>query len=172
MNEIHITEVWAAAALVIGFQLLAFSWRLDRELKLMDLYKEKQIDEPNWFPLGDYLNLLSMLVLISKVFIYYADPKAAASGLTLSLILLAGYPFTIIGHYWLFTNPAPKDRPYCTWQEALCIIVTLVFATWFAVSRKVFYHTILNWLLLPLIAVIVGIVAIFVFVKSKKTKLS
>jgi hypothetical protein len=144
----HIYEVWTSAAVLVGFQLISFAWRLSRELELM----KRQPKEKNWFPPANYLNLLSMLVLIVAVFVLptpnpIGDERARA-GLQLSLILLAGYPFAIAGHYRLFRIAKPKPRPYCTLQEALFVFVTMAGASWFMISAHFFSgRRLLNWLL-------------------------
>jgi len=149
-------EVWAAAAVVIGFQLISFAWRLSREAELMTRHPRKE----NWFPIADYLNLVSMLVLVGYVFVYHPTEQSAASGLSLSLILLAGYPFAILGHYRLFVKAVPEDRPYCTPQEAVSVILTICFALWFMVSHNFYYHRPMNWLIPGIIVVAVAVFGI------------
>jgi hypothetical protein len=143
----HIYDVWVAAAVLIGFQLNAFTWRLSRELDLMRSHPKGK----NWLPLADYLNLLSMLVLILAVFVVPAHSggvELAKSGLALSLLLLLGYPFAIAGHYRLLRVHQPKERPYCSLQEFLAIGATLIAAGIFMEANQMFRSCVyLNWAL-------------------------
>jgi hypothetical protein len=142
----HFYEIWTSAAVLIGFQLTAFTWRLSRELTLVDAHPYQK----NWLPPADYLNLLSLLVLITTVFVipsrchYDIAPK----GVGLSLILLLGYPIAIAGHYRLFRVAPPRPRPYCTLQESWAVTLTLLGATCFMVVKQFFagrFGRLLDW---------------------------
>ena len=57
-----LADVWVAAGVVIGFQLTAFSWRMNRELS------EYETGD-RWFPWADWLNVTSLLVTVGGVFV-------------------------------------------------------------------------------------------------------
>jgi amino acid transporter len=141
MEGLHLGEIWAAGAVIIGFQLVCFAWRLSRELELMKMHPQGL----NWFPPADYLNLFSMLILVFTVFVYRPSEQSAALGLRLSLILLAAYPLATLGHYRLFRVAQPQKRPYCTLPEAAFIVVTIFFAGWFMISHNLFDNARMNW---------------------------
>ncbi len=57
-------NIWSAAAVLLGFQLAAFTWRLQRELTM-----ESGGVETVWFPLADWLNLVAFVVVAGGVFL-------------------------------------------------------------------------------------------------------
>jgi hypothetical protein len=169
----HIYEIWRVAAVLLGFQMTVFIWRLNREVALMS----SKPDETNWFPPADYLNLSSMFVLIFAVFLAPAldgsGDDRASTGLRLALCLLAGYPFAIAGHYRLFRIGKPARRPYCTFQEGVAVLSTMAFAGGFMVSTQFFGPSCaLNWLL-PLIfdLGVIGIIALTFFRRKRSADL-
>jgi hypothetical protein len=110
-------HAWTAAAVLLGFQLTAFTWRLNREV---DVHRATRPEDPpqNWLAPSDYLSLFSLLITVVAVFVLplvFNDrpifkEKAmdywAVRAFGLSLILFAGYPFALLGHYnLLFAAP-------------------------------------------------------------------
>ena len=92
-------NLWNAASVILGFQFTAFAWRMTREREIATK------GGPTWFPFADKLNVFSMLVSITGVFLApilgfkFVHPAGA---LVVSLLLLAAYPFALAGHYDLF----------------------------------------------------------------------
>jgi hypothetical protein len=165
--DVHLSQLWTLATIVILFQLIAFGWRLSRE-------SEPAKSNASWLPPADFLNLLSILVSICTVFVLPALGIAvyeAPAGFALSLILLAGYPFAIAGHYRLFRMGAAKERVYCTLQEALAICLTCVAVGVFMYRYQLFagpQAEMLNWLLPLLMAWIILGNSVFELAKSKR----
>jgi hypothetical protein len=127
-DSIKMGEVWTAAAVLIGFQVTVFLWRLQRELELA------RRKGPNWFPPADYLNLFSLLtaslVLVLPTIIPAMAARGAARVLALSVILFVGYPFALVGHYGLlFTGEVDKlPGKYSTLAEKIIFVLTGVAA--------------------------------------------
>jgi hypothetical protein len=127
-GEISPDTVRSAAGVIVGFQVAAFTLRINREIEVGDR------GERTWLPLADYVNLVSMTVALVGFFIapivgFYGEPTAAKA-LGLSLVLLACYPYALVGHYELFTGEDREDRTrdYCPRQEKIAITVTLLLA--------------------------------------------
>jgi len=127
-DSIKMGEVWTAAAVLIGFQVTVFLWRLQRELEVA------QRSGSNWFPPADYLNLCSLLVAASVLVLPIINaamtPREAASVLGLAVILFAGYPFALVGHYGLLFSGEVKQLPgkYVTLPEGIVVFLTFVVA--------------------------------------------
>ena len=100
LEGVKLWDLWIVAGVVAGFQIGAFRWRIDRELKM-----EYQC-ETVWFPPTDYMLAFSFVALLVWVFILPAlgivSVECAARGLVASMIPLGVYPFGLIGHYQLF----------------------------------------------------------------------
>jgi hypothetical protein len=118
----------------LGFQLTAFAWRVQRELNLRTPVK--------WVPPADLLNLVSLGVIVVGVFALPtlrlpANDTFARDAFVLGLLLFAGYPFALAGHYRLFRTGPPKPgdeiRPtgWCSASEAfvvsLCALAAAIF---------------------------------------------
>jgi hypothetical protein len=67
MAHVELKEIWTAAAVLMGFQVTAFIWRLNRETTVAEA------GGVNWVPPADYLSLCSLLVAAYGV---YASPIA------------------------------------------------------------------------------------------------
>lgn len=123
------SDIWVPAGIVFAFQIQMVRWRIDRELRM------EAESERVWFPLCDWLNLLSMMVTAAFVFVLpmLGWPTTdgalvlARTGFGLSVVLLIGYLLALIGHYRLFF-PRKGPRPLSTLQEWSAVIVTLIFA--------------------------------------------
>lgn len=121
----ELKDVWTAAAVLLGFQLAGFTWRLARE---MDVAKEGGI---NWIPPADYLNLSSLLITVLGVFVLpgtgLIPSHIAERALGLSVVLFAGYPFALLGHYGLLFNKGTRlPGKYWTRQEKVVIAITVL----------------------------------------------
>lgn len=127
--EISLSDIWGATGFLIGLQIAAFAWRVSRELNMAE--KEEII----WLPLADMMNLFAMVVAFLGVF---ALPLAGIENselprisLGLSIVLFAGYPFALAGHYNLYTKGKREKADYCTKQEKTVVLITIVFAMTF-----------------------------------------
>jgi len=115
-------NIWSAAAVLLGFQLAAFTWRLQRELTM-----ESGGVETVWFPLADWLNLVAFVVVAGGVFLL---PVLGVSNRTLprdafglGVVILAFYPFALVGHYKLFRQrKARVGRPKCPREELIVLV--------------------------------------------------
>jgi hypothetical protein len=110
-------NIWNAASVILGFQLVAFTWRMTRERDMNSRGK------PTWFPFADMLNLAAIVVNIGGTFlapIFGIGEIHPAGALALSLILFAAYPFALAGHYELFWKDWGKDE-YFPKQERIVV---------------------------------------------------
>ena len=121
VRSLSIADLWTAAGVLLGFQLAALLWRLNRELYM----REKRCPERTWIPDSDIVMAASMLIIVVGVFILpildFISVQNAARLLGLSAIFLAGYPFALAGHYNLYRDvKGPRDRR--TGQELIALI--------------------------------------------------
>lgn len=92
-----------------------------------------------WFPVADYLNIVS--IAISMIFVFIVPiviqlPRIRMWMLGTALLLFTAYPFALVGHYEIFR---PKVRPtqpeYCPCQEWIVLVATgvliVVFWIWY-----------------------------------------
>jgi heme/copper-type cytochrome/quinol oxidase subunit 2 len=125
--EISLEHVWAAAAFLIVLESGAFTWRVTREVGMADR------GEVNWLPPADVMNLVAMVVAWLGVFVSpivgFRNAKIPPVALGLSIVLFAGYPFALAGHYELWTK-GPRSCPavYCSTQEIIAISFTATVA--------------------------------------------
>jgi hypothetical protein len=116
-------NIWTAAGVLLGFQLTAFTWRLNRELEMGDR------GERVWVPLADMLNLAAFVVVVGGVYVLpvlgVSDRALPRDALGLGVVMLAFYPFALLGHYELFKPPDDPDdqRPRCPGQEQIVLVV-------------------------------------------------
>jgi hypothetical protein len=120
-------EVWTAAAVLMGFQLTAFIWRLNRETEV------RKSGGKNWLPPADYLSLASMITIAFGVYAFpiagYQFSLSSQQMFGLSVILFVGYIFALLSHYnLLFRGPTVLPGKFCTIQEFITILATLVAA--------------------------------------------
>lgn len=120
---IELSHLWTVAGVLIGLQLAAFARRIEREVTVGDRA------DVTWLPPADLLNLTAMLVALVGVFVLpiagLAPPNLPAAALGLSILLFAGYPFALAGHYDLFTRTRRRPR-YVTPQETIVIVITVI----------------------------------------------
>jgi hypothetical protein len=123
--QISPETVRSAAGVIVGFQVAAFTLRINREIAVGDK------GDKTWLPPADYVNLASMTITLVGFFIapivgIYGEPTAATA-LGLSLVLLACYPFALAGHYELFNREA-RTLPFPPFphQEKVAIVITLL----------------------------------------------
>jgi hypothetical protein len=52
-------------------------------------------------------------------------------------VLLAGYPFALVGHYEMFNSRTPRTMTYCPWQERVVLSVVAVAVVSYVVLAMV-----------------------------------
>lgn len=123
--ELDIRELWTAGGILLGFQLTSFHFRLTRELKFRDE------GDTTWLPWADMLSLMSMLIMVLCIFLLpilgFGD-QFAANAFGVALILFAGYPFALAGHYELFTSKDKNTRKggHCPFEEKVALVITVL----------------------------------------------
>jgi hypothetical protein len=120
-----LNDLQQMAGILIGFQITIFTFRITRELNL----DRKQ----RWFPLPDFINLISVLITVLFIFIYplktnkNIDLLLCKDLFGLSILLFVIYPFALVGHYDLFQVPSRRNeqQKYITKQEMIVLIIGL-----------------------------------------------
>ena len=119
-------EIWTAAGVLIGFEFAVLSFRLNRELQV------RAAGGPVWLPPADYLSLLSMLVAFIGVFVApilgIGTLESVRLSFGLAIVLMAGWPLAIAGHYGLFFRAEQKAEREVWFprQERLAFAVVVV----------------------------------------------
>jgi hypothetical protein len=134
-GRVSLKEIWTAAAVLMGFQITAFVWRLNRETEVAESGGK------NWLPPADYLSLAS---LVSIAFGVYAFPIAGIKSTLipeqmfgLSVILFVGYIFALLSHYnLLFRGPTRLPGKFCTIQEFVTVLVALGVAALYVAEAR------------------------------------
>ena len=125
MEAIQLSHIWAAAAVLAGFQITAFTWRINREIDMEAEY------EPTWLTLSDLFVAASFLVVV--IFVFAAPLKetvsteTAARFLGVSLFIFATHLFVKAGHYNLYCSwgkKSPRDR--LTKQECAAAVASAI----------------------------------------------
>jgi hypothetical protein len=118
---VDLGALWGAGGVLAGLQITAFTLRITREITVG---REGDI---TWLPLADVLNLLSLLVTMLGVFVApIVDLGGAAfpmKAFGASVILLAGYPFALAGHYDMYNFRTTRTMAYCPRQERVVLVV-------------------------------------------------
>ena len=109
-SPIDLKDLWTAAGVLLGFQITAFAWRIERETR------QKLV----WLPPADYLNLLAMLVTVLGVFVApifgVASVQAARVFFGLATLLFLGHAVALAAHYeLLFTRGRVRTKVWCPW---------------------------------------------------------
>jgi hypothetical protein len=124
MNQFSIVEMTSALFVLLGFQTVAFTWRLNRELEVRKSLSAmegpvasvtksiKKEGVENWFPPADLLNLLSMALTIAAILsvLMGCNGSVGAVFMVGSLVLLICHPVALLIHYRL--SPF-KTTVYC-----------------------------------------------------------
>jgi len=122
--------------LLLGMQMLALGWRVNRELN-----GNRQHPFP-WVPVPDNINIGAMLAVLyfcviaplttSGIRLYSVSVlgRAVFAGAT---VLIAAHPLIVSSHYRLWggrrtLGGESKDLPYCTRQEGVVQLVALAAA--------------------------------------------
>jgi hypothetical protein len=124
-------EVQTYAAILVAIQIAFLGWRIEREIPLGDEGRK------TWFPISDYLNVISMLLVVWFCIIEplnnadQTNDDTARLVLSVGFALVAMHPINMIGHYRFFSRngrhiykAARKDYPYVTDHEWVTLILT------------------------------------------------
>ena len=123
-NEL-VKLLWTIGSVILGFQITAFVFRLQRETQLS--WRERH------FPVCEYLNLLSM-GLFSAVFVFplvHQESDSIIKGLFVAaVVLLALYPWTVAAHYRILFRPeaAGSSSSFCSLFEGVLFIFAIAVA--------------------------------------------
>jgi hypothetical protein len=111
----QISDIWTAAGVLLGFQVTSFAWRFTREAEV------GETGDLTWLPLADILNLASMTVLMAGVFVLpilgLVNFDFGIHSFGLALLLFAGHPFALAGHYDMYNRKTPRSYHYFPVQE-------------------------------------------------------
>jgi hypothetical protein len=133
--DIKLGELWTVAVVLLGFQVGAFSWRLAREIAVA------ASADIVWFPPAEFVNLLAILCNCVGVFVLplagVSNADSVRVALGISVLLFAGYPFALAGHYDLFV-PGERSMAYFTKQEKVAIALIVVAVLLFVVFQRPF----------------------------------
>ena len=92
--ELTLSQLWTAAAVLAGFQVSAFIWRINREVAV-------EVEGwPTWLTLPDGIAAASFLMVVVGVFALplsgsVASTDTVAKLLGLAVIMFATYPFVL-----------------------------------------------------------------------------
>jgi hypothetical protein len=129
LMELKLADIWTAASILVGLQIGAFSWRVSREVAVASTGARI------WFPLADIMNLTGMLVIFFGVFAIplagFADARIPQLAFMFAVVLFAGYPFAVAGHYGLLHFRGARSQSYAPRQEKAVIGATLAIAILF-----------------------------------------
>jgi hypothetical protein len=117
-------DIWIAAGVLLGVQVLFFNTRINREIAV----GEK--GDITWLPPSDILNLLSMVVLIVGIFIlpiFGFDQSFPIYAFGLAMLLFMGCLFGLAGHYDMYTK-TERSYDFFPCQEKIVIAVIDVLA--------------------------------------------
>lgn len=132
MPELELEDIWVAAAVLLGLQLLAFALRIAR------LATAAPRSEFHALALADWLNLAGILTLALGAFVGpalgHGDPVGVLRALGLAVILFAGHLFALTGHYELFAPGGRRDARYCPPQEMVALALVAVAAIAYSVA--------------------------------------
>lgn len=117
----QVAELWSAAGVIVGFQVAAFTLRINREIAVGDK------GDITWLPPADSVNLVSLTATLLGVFVapiagFYSVSTAAAV-LGFAMILLVCYPFALAGHYELFNPRTSRSHARFPLQEKVAIVL-------------------------------------------------
>jgi hypothetical protein len=114
--DIQLSDIWIAAGVIFGFQITWFSWRVSRETRM------RSKGAPTWLPRADLMNLVSMIIMVSGVFIsslLSLNINIAKISFGLATILVVGHSFALAGHYELFRKGIKGKQDYYPCQEKM-----------------------------------------------------
>jgi len=127
-------DLWTAGGVLLGFQVSALWWRVQREVGMKSDSGAAIRISPS-----DYLNLAAMVVLVAGVFLYptiaNTFPRVTKVCLGVSTILFLGHAFALVGHYELFRN-APRPGSFFPRQEQVAIAGTALAVLLYLVAAS------------------------------------
>ena len=118
--------LWTVASVILGFQITAFIFRLQRETTLK--WEERH------FPGCGYLNLVSIALSVAEVFVmplvWRAHPSTVKGMFTAAVSLFAFYPFAVAAHYKILfrAKAAGNSDTFCSPLEAILSVTALLTA--------------------------------------------
>ena len=127
----------SSVMILLGLQLLAFGWRLAREI---------DGNEPHpfpWVPVPDNVNVVAMLAVLTLCVVapltttgerLYAVGVVGRATFAAATVLIVAHPLIVAAHYRLWGGRRGLRRrehdgpPYCTLPEAIVQLIALVAA--------------------------------------------
>ena len=124
METIQLSQLWTAAAVLVGFQITALTWRLNREVAM------EASSERTWATLPDGFVATSFLVVVIGVFAAplsgAASTDFAAKLFGVAMLIFAAFPFALAGHYNLYCSWGKgRPRPRMTKQEGVAASLSI-----------------------------------------------
>jgi hypothetical protein len=123
---------------LIALQIVAFGWRLNREITVGD------DDRKTRLPLPDYINLASLLATVTCGLVLplgWGYSRLQGPAIVAGYALIAFHPISEAAHYRLFSKKgrsvyldAGRDYPWITDQEVATVILSVLCAS--AVAAK------------------------------------
>ena|SRR5438105_3676811 len=133
-GEIDLATLWTAAGVLAGLQVTGFSFRVNREIKVA------QSGDVTWFPPADIVNVVSLGITLVGVFIvpilHIGSSAVPAKAFGLSVLLLAGYPWVLAGHYDLYRRDR-RSMAYFPAQEKIALSLLALAAVVYVVLALV-----------------------------------
>jgi len=136
MTAFDLKDLWTAGGVLLGIQVACFSWRTTREVTVAGK------GDITWLPPADILNLLSLALVAIGMFAIplmgVADVNLARRMLGVAVILFAGHPFALAGHYEMFNPTTKRSFAYFPVQERIVVGIVCAAAalySWLAWSR-------------------------------------
>jgi hypothetical protein len=135
-----VAQAESLPSILIGMQIATLGWRINREIPLGDQGRR------TWFPVADYLNVLSMLLVVWFCIVLPLNEKPMAEMarivLSVGFILMVMYPINLIGHYRfasrmgrsVYTKKG-RDFPWITDHEWITLALTALFVGTYLVSE-------------------------------------
>ncbi len=123
----ELVQLWTAAGVLIGFQISSFGWRISREVEVSG--SDGAVS--TWLPPADILNLISMMITASGVFILpilgLISNEVSHLAFGFAMLLFVGYPFALAGHYDMY-NKGRRSFHYFPRQEKIVVAIIAVAA--------------------------------------------
>jgi hypothetical protein len=133
--NVTIEQLWSAAGVLAGFQVTAFTLRVNREITVGGM------GDLTWLPVADLINVISLGSTLLGVFILpvlgLVTTSFAGKAFGLAAVLLAGYAITLVGHYEMFNPKTPRTFLYFPRQEQIAAAATVAAATAYIVLAAV-----------------------------------
>jgi hypothetical protein len=124
MDPDSIGTLWSGAGILVGFQVTAFTLRINREISVGGS------GDLTWLPVADSLNLLSLSITLIGVFtlpmLGVIGLHTAAKLFGLVVLLLLGYTFALAGHYEMYNRRTGRSMAYFPRQERIIVAAVAV----------------------------------------------